>query len=405
MLKDELKYIIQSQAGWLTPDPGDIEREYLARFPEMIPFVYILTGPRRAGKSTLMKQVMRKTGLTNYISFEDPRTYNFSTDDFFKLEEVFNELNGEKEKFFFDEIQNVDGWERYVRLASDQKKTIILTGSNASMLSRELGTKLTGRHLDFEVFPFSYDEFLAFKNLKRTPESFMEYLLSGGFPEYIKIKREEILATLVNDILDRDIFVRYSLKNTEAYRQITRYLFSNISKEISFNNIKNTFQLGSATSAMDFMGFLRNAYLFFLVPRFDYSLKVQAVNPKKVYGVDTGLVNYNSLSSSPDYGRLLENHVFIELRKNSKEIRYFRRKKECDFISRSPDGTYAAIQVCWQVTSDNEKRETEGLLEVMDYLNLTSGLIVTFNQEDELRFNQKIIKLIPVWKSNSQLLS
>lgn len=398
MLKDEIKNIVLSQQEWLEPESGEIERSALNLFPELTPFTYILTGVRRAGKSTLMKQLMRKFGLRNYISFEDPRTFDFKVDDFFKLEDVFKELSGEDNKYFFDEIQNVDGWERYVRLATDQKKVIFITGSNASMLSKELGTKLTGRHLDFEIFPFSYDEYLVFNGSTRSSETFQEFLFNGGFPEYLKMKRGEVLSTLVNDILNRDIFIRHSLKNTEIYRNITRFLFSNIGKEVSFNSIKNTFQLGSATSVMDFFGYLNDAYLFFLVSRFDFSLKAQAVNPKKVYGIDTGLVNFNSLSSSPDTGRLLENFIFLELKKRSNEIHYFRKTRECDFISRSRKGAYSVIQVSWQVNADNEKRELEGLVEAMNYLNLQDGLIITFNQEDQINSNGKTIRLIPAWK-------
>ena len=168
--------------------------------------------------------------------------------------------------------------------------------------------------------------------------------------------------------------------------------------------MKNTYQVGSATSVMDFFGFLRDAYLFFLVPRFDHSLKVQAVNPKKVYGIDTGLVNFNSLSSSPDYGRLLENHVYLELRKQKHWIFYFRKNKECAFISLNQEGTYAAFQVSWQVNAENEKREVEGLLEAMNHLNLKEGLIITFDQEDEMNIGEKAIRLIPAWKFNNEVI-
>ncbi len=403
MLKDELKNIVLSQQSWLKREEDEIDREKLASFPDLSPFAYILTGVRRSGKSTLMKQLMYKFGRKNYISFEDPRTFNFQVDDFFKLEEVFEELNGEQEQYFFDEIQNVKEWERYVRLAVDQKKYVVLTGSNASVLSKELGTKLTGRHIDIEVFPFSYEEYLVFLGTGKSADTFREYLFNGGFPEYLKRKRGEVLSTLVNDILDRDIFIRYSLKNTESYRQIARYLFSNIGKEISYNNLKNIFKLGSPSSAMDFMEFLNDAYLFFLVPRFNYSIKVQAVNPKKVYGIDTGLVNLISLSSSPDLGRLLENHVYLELRKQTKEIYYIKGKKECDFIFRPAQGAYSALQVCWQVTSENEQREVDGLLEAMNYLNVTESLIITFDQEDEIKIDGKNIYLVPAWKQINPL--
>ena len=398
MLKEELKNIVLSQGEWLEPEEDELARALLGSLPELVPFTYILTGPRRAGKSTLMKQLIRRSGLKNYISFEDPRTIDFTVDDFFKLEEVFTELYGEEPIYFFDEIQNVKEWERYVRLANDQKKAIVITGSNASLLSKELGTKLTGRHLDFEVFPFSYAEFLAFRDLPKSSSTFLDYLKKGGFPEYLKREREEILVALVNDILARDIFIRHNLKNTETYRQITRYLFSNIGKEVSFNNLKNIFMIGSPTSVMDFFSYLRDAYLFFLVPRFDYSLKVQAVNPKKVYGIDTGLVNFNSLSATPDLGRLLENYVFLELIRRKREVYYFRKIRECDFVARSLKGELSAIQVCWQVTTDNKKREVEGLVEAMEHLRTKDGMIITFDQEDRIQIGDLTIRLVPAWK-------
>jgi uncharacterized protein len=398
MLKEELRNIVITQQNWIKPEADEIERSAVASLTNLSPFIYILTGVRRAGKSTLMKQLMRKSGLKNYINFEDPRLFDFQVDDFFKLEEIFNEISQDNQTYFFDEIQNVHEWERYVRLAADQKKVVFISGSNASLLSKELGTKLTGRHLDHEVFPFSYEEFRSFRRLANSSETFHSYLLNGGFPEFLRQERGDVLSTLVNDILDRDIFIRHSLKNTETYRQIARFLLSNIGKEVSFNNLKNIYKVGSATSVMDFLAYLRDSYMFFLVPRFDYSQKVQAVNPRKVYSVDTGLVNFNSLSISPDLGRLLENYVFLELFRNKREIYYFRKSRECDFISRSSKGIFSAMQVSWQVDTENEKREVEGLLEAMEFLNLNDGIIVTFNQEDQITASGKTIKILPAWK-------
>jgi predicted AAA+ superfamily ATPase len=404
MLKDELKSIVLSQRNWLKPDQDEIERDMLGAFPKLDPFTYILTGPRRSGKSTLMKQLMRKESLKNYLNFEDPRTFDFRIDDFFKLEEIFQELHGEESVYFYDEIQNVNEWERYVRLANDQKKVVVVTGSNASLLSKELGTKLTGRHLDFEVFPFTFHEFLTFRHISASPDSFLDYLKTGGFPEYLKKNLQEILVTLVNDILDRDIFIRHGLRNTETYRQITTYLFSNIGKEVSFNKLKNIFRIGSPTSVMDFFGYLRDAYLLFLLPRFDYSLKVQAVNPKKVFSIDTGLVHFNSLSASPDLGRLLENHIFLQLIRNKKEVWYHKKTRECDFISRSHKGIYTALQVTWEVNRENEIREIEGLVEAMDLLKIKKGIIVTFDQEDRIKVGDKKIDIVPAWRSDSVFL-
>lgn len=398
MLKDLLKSIIQSQQEWLVPEEKEIPREQLDRFFSLPPFAYMLTGVRRSGKSTLMKQLMRHHGSLNYFNFEDSRTAGFELRDFLIVEELFSELSDNKPILFFDEIQNVPGWERFVRDAVDRKKTVVITGSTANLLSRELGTKLTGRHLDFEVFPFSYREFLAYFNLTPGADSFFSFISDGGFPGYLNTGKKEVLSTLVSDILVRDIFSRYNLRNQDVYRRIVQYLLSNTGKEISFNNLKNTFEIGSATSVMDFLNYLTDAYLIFLLPRYDTSLKVQARNPRKVYAIDQGLVNFSSVSGSPDRGRLLENTVYLQLRRLGYEIWYFKGKKECDFIFRDGKNAFSAIQVSWQVGDQNEKREVEGLIEALIQLDLTEGTIITFDQEDTLVKDGKTIRLVPGWK-------
>ncbi|MCX6251112.1 MAG: ATP-binding protein [Bacteroidetes bacterium] len=398
MLKETLKTIVLSQHEWISPLENEIARENLNWFSSLPPFAYIVTGVRRSGKSTLLRQVMRKHGSKNYFNFEDTRVVGFEMNDFLVLEEVFSEIHGNDTLFFFDEIQNVPEWERYVRIATERKKTVVITGSNATMLSFELGTKLTGRHLDCEVFPFSWNEFILYFKLPGSADDFSMYLTKGGFPEYLEKGKEEIFSTLISDILIRDIFSRYNLRNHDTFKKIVQYLLSNTCKETSFNNLKNTFEIGSANTVMDFMNYLLDAYLFFLVPRFDYSLKVQARNPRKIYAIDQGLVNFSSVSGSPDHGRLLENAVFLHLRRNGKEIWYFNGRKECDFIIRKEKNKFLPIQVTWQLGSQNEKRETEGLLEAMNQLNCSEGLIITFDQEDQIRKENKTIRLIPGWK-------
>jgi len=398
MLKDVLKSILLSQQEWLIPEEKEIPREQLAKFSSLPPFAYLLTGVRRSGKSTLLKQLMRHHGSLNYFNFEDSRTAGFEVSDFRILEELFSELTASEPILFFDEIQNIPGWERFVRDAIDRKKTVVITGSNANLLSRELGTKLTGRHLDYEVFPFSYREFLAYFQFVSAADTFLSFISEGGFPGYLSLGKKEVLSTLVSDILVRDIFSRYNLRNQEIYRQIVQFLLSNTGKEISYNNLKNTFEVGSASSIMDFLHYLTDAYLMFLVPRYDTSLMVQARNPRKVYAIDQGLVNFSSVSGSPDRGRLLENAVYLHLRRSGQEVWYFKGKKECDFICREKKNTFLAIQVSWEVGQQNEKREVEGLLEAMCQLNLTEGTIITFDQEDSFVKEGKTIRLIPGWK-------
>jgi len=398
MIKNILKTIILSQQEWLIPDEREITREQFKSMGALPPFAYILTGVRRSGKSTLMMQLMREQTSHNYFNFEDSRAAGFELADFRTVEELFSELFGSSQMIFFDEIQNITGWEKYVRDALDRKKTIVITGSNAKLLSKELGTKLTGRHLDFEVFPFSYTEFLVFFDLTPSADSFNKFINEGGFPGYLNIGKKEVLSTLVSDILVRDIFTRYNLRNHDVYSRILQFLLSNTGKEISFNNLKNTFEIGSASSVMDFLNYLMDAYLLFLVPRYDTSLKVQARNPRKVYAIDQGLASFSSVSGSHDYGRLLENTIYLHLRRSGNEIWYFKGKKECDFIYRKKTNKYSALQVSWQLNQQNEKWEIEGLIEAMDMLNLEEGTIITFDQEDKFIKDGKSIQLIPGWK-------
>ncbi len=398
MLKDELRTIILSQQDWLIPGQHEIPRNILKRIGELSPFGYIITGVRRAGKSTLLRQIMQERNARNYFNFEDSRTAGFEVRDFRTMEVLFLELFGSDQELYFDEIQTIPGWEKYVRDALDRRKTIIITGSNAQMLSRELGDKLTGRHLDFEIFPFSYSEFMQFRELHPGPESLLSYLSQGGFPAFLSMGREELLSTLIRDILERDIFMRYKLRNHGVYRQIVQFLLSNTGKEISFNKLRNVFEIGSASTVMEFIQYLTDAYLVFLLPKYDTSLKVQARNPRKVYCIDTGLVNFSSLSGSPDRGRLLENSIFLHLRRQGHQIWYFRGKRECDFITRDTSHRYTAMQVCWQPGTDNEEREISGLREAMAALNLTTGKIITFDQEDMIKTGNTVIELVPAWK-------
>ncbi len=398
MLKDVLKSIVVSQQEWLVAGPNEIKREQFSQLTSLPSFAYILTGVRRSGKSTLLRQLMEYHGSTNYFNFEDSRTAGFAVNDFHTIEKLFFELNGNNQLLFFDEIQNVDGWERYVRDAIDRKKTIVITGSNAKLLSRELGTKLTGRHLDYQVFPFSYREYLSYTKLKKGLDSFNAYLHNGGFPGYLETGKKEMFSTLVSDILIRDIFARYNLRNSAVYNRVVQFLLSNTGKPVSYLKLKNVFEIGSATSVMEFLNYLTDVYLLFYIPLYDTSLKVQARNPRKVYAIDTGLVHFSTASFSPDYGRLLENAVFLELKRKGKELYYYKGKRECDFICREINTGFEAIQVTWHLDPDNEQREVEGLLEAMDKLNLNEGLIITTDQQDIIKTGKKTVKLIPAWQ-------
>jgi predicted AAA+ superfamily ATPase len=274
----------------------------------------------------------------------------------------------------------------------------MITGSNASLLSKELGTRLTGRHLKHELFPFSYQEFLNFTSKKIGADSFGEYLKSGGFPEYLLYCKTEILQELFNDIIMRDIVVRHKLRSPKVIKEMALYLITNVGVEFSYNNLAKTFNLGSTNSAVAFVSYLEDSYLIFTVSKFDYSLKKQMVNPKKVYSIDNGLSSANSISFSSNKGRMLENWVFLDLKRTGKEIFYFKGERECDFLVREKNKITAAIQVCYELNEENKERELSGLVEALEKFNLTEGAILTYNQEDELKVSGKTVFVKPAWR-------
>ena len=397
LLKETLRSIVKTQHAELEALEYGIERTIGEKIDLKLPFAIILSGIRRCGKSTLLRQVMKKANNPYYFNFEDPRATGFEVNDFQKLNDIFKEEYGESNSYFFDEIQNVEQWELFVRTMLDRKKHFLITGSNASLMSKELGTRLTGRHLKHELFPFSYAEFLNFTSRKEGVNSFSDYVQKGGFPEYLRYGRSDILQELFNDIIMRDIVVRHKLRSPKTIKEMALFLISNVGVEFSYNSLAKTFNLGSTNSAIAFVSYLEDSYLLFTVSKFDYSLKKQAVNPKKVYVVDNGLADLNSVSFSSNKGRMLENCVFTELRRAGKEIFYFRGDKECDFLIKEKNAITKAIQVCYELNEDNKNREIDGLMEALKKFDLPEGLILTHNQQDKLEISGKTIKVCPAW--------
>ncbi len=398
ILKDVLKEILRSQAEEFKRLEYGIEREKLKEITISTNFATIISGIRRCGKSTLMRQLMKKHTSFYYFNFDDPRAFGFELSDFQRLDEVFKEELGERDCYFFDEIQNVDRWELFIKSLLEKKKRVVITGSNASLLSRELGTRLTGRHLTYELYPFSYAEFLAFTKQNAGVTSFEEYLKNGGFPEYLKEKNPEVLRQLFNDIIARDISIRHKIRNLKTLKGMALYVLSNVGKEFSYNSLKKTFELGSVNSVISFISFFEVSYLLFTIPRFDYSIKKQLVSPKKMYAVDNGLSRINSTSMSDDKGRLLENVVYMHLRRKYRDIYYFKDKQECDFLVKDAGKITSAIQVCLKISDENKDRELNGLLEALDKCNLKVGSIITLDQEDKLKIDGKTILVKPAWK-------
>ncbi len=398
LLKETIEKAILSQKEAFGKLGKVVPRELMEQIRIQNKFAIIISGIRRSGKSTLMKILAKKVKPFYYANFEDSRLAGFELKDFERLEEVFNKVYGQSDFYFFDEIQLIDKWEFYIRKLLDQEKYVVITGSNASLLSRELGTKLTGRNLRYELFPFSYTEFLAFSGRREGINSFEEYLIRGGFPDYLLLKDPKILQDLLTDSLYRDIAIRHKIRNVKQLHELTVFLITNVTKDFSYNNLRTMFNLGSTNSVSKFISFLEDSYLLFSLPKFDYSLKKQIVNPKKIYVIDNGLVVQNSKSFSNEYGKLLENIVFISLKSKQKDLFYFKEKNECDFLVRIGSRIAEAYQVCYLLDDFNQEREIKGLIEALEKFNLKKGTILTLNQNDQLEIAGKKVIIKPVWK-------
>ncbi|MBL7137145.1 MAG: ATP-binding protein [Bacteroidales bacterium] len=397
LLEGQIREVFDYQAAYYKSIPTGTPRTILDSLDLTDTHVKIISGIRRCGKSTLLRQLSAKKNSDCFLSFEDPRLTQFEVNDFFKLEKIFQEREPST-IYFLDEIQHVEGWERFIRVLHDKKTRVVLSGSNASILSRELGASLTGRQITYALFPFSYAEYLAHRNQESGLDSFSGYLQLGGFPEYLTSTNENVLISLYNDLIYRDIIVRHGLRNAKVVRELGVYLATNIGKEFSYNKLAGIFELGSVNTALSYLSYFEDAYLFFAIPRFSWSGKQQARNPKKIYGIDTGLMRILSLSFSGNQGRLLENIVYIELKRRGKEIFYYRSRNECDFVSVSKRKVEMLIQVCFELNTDNLQRELAGLTEAMDELDVETGFIFTMNQDDRIVQGKKTIIVKPVWK-------
>jgi len=392
VLKSEIEAAYNRQQLVLLQKTNFVSRQYQLKIQAKSKHIDVISGIRRCGKSTLLRQVINTyKNKVAYFNFEDPRVYDFDVTDFDKLDEI---MGSKISAYFFDEIQNVKAWEIFVRQLHDRGAKVFITGSNASLLSKELGTRLTGRHLRHELFPFSYAEFLAYKKIKNTNAAFENYIEHGGFPEYLRDLNIEVLQMLFKDIVLRDIAIRYSIKNTKTLMDLTLYLVSNIGTECTYNSLRKKFEIGSTNSVSDYLTWLEDAYLLYFLPKFSYKAKNSAVNGRKVYAVDNGLINANTLSFSKNKGRLLENAVYLFLRNSSYRLFYFREKKECDFVVFDKDKCKLLVQVCEEVNSDNKDREFAGLMEAMNFFKLTLGYIVTKKQTDIIKTEGKLIHLI-----------
>lgn len=414
MDRNLLKQIIADQREYKLP-ANFFDRSQSKVIQKFIddPNIIILSGIRRSGKSTILRVLQKEQSESDYyFNFDDERLIQFEVKDFQVLLEVFIELFGKQSAFYFDEIQNIAGWERFIRRLYDQGNKIFITGSNAKLLSQELGTHLTGRNIQLEVYPLSFREIVFHENKELLSKKafstvdtgdllrlFATYTSHGGIPEYFKFRKSEYLKNLYEGILYRDIIARHNITNEKSLKELVYYFASNIGKEFSYSKLSEYLGLGSPHTVSKYCSYLENCYLCFFLSRYSHSLKKQIQYNKKCYMIDPAIIRMIGFRISEDQGRLLENIVFLHLKMQGEEIYFHKDQKECDFLIRKGNQITQAIQVSLRFSDKNVRnREIDGLVEAMKAYDLKEGLIITENDQEEFDIENLKVKIIPVWK-------
>lgn len=390
--------------------------------------ILVITGARRSGKSFIMRQLAREFTSAGVnpkniliVNFEDPRFAELNTELLQEIYETYLEFLGPKGKsfIFLDEVQEVEEWEKWARTIHELGKAqVIVSGSNAKLLSKELATLLTGRHLDVVVFPLSFKEYLSFSKvsikdkldiiskrieIKRLLRTYIEF---GSFPKVVLSKeKKEILLSYFEDILNKDLIKRFRIRKPEKLKSLAKFYLSNISSLITFNSIEKFLGV-SADTIEKFSGYLDTAYLVFFLKRFSFKVKEQEKSPRKVYAIDTGLANTIGFRFSENAGRLAENLVFLELKRKQiinpeMELYYWKDQhhREVDFIIKDGLKVRELIQVCWELSrKETKNREIRALLKAMEEFKLKKALVITEDYEAEEKIKDKEIAFLPLWK-------
>jgi len=387
--------------------------------------IIFITGTRRGGKSSLMKLICADLikdnliPLTNilYLNFEDERFIEFKVSDFNLIYEVFLEENtpNKKSYFFLDEIQNIPEWEKWVnRLYEMYQIKIFITGSNRKLLNSEVAGTLTGRNRVITIFPFSFREFLQYKKIKhddsslyiteeraKIKNSFQEYQKLGGYPEVIKSNDPTLLEQYFKDFIYRDILPRYTIRKNKALRELCLFLASNIATIHSYKKLQQLVEAKSLNTIKHFLEIFEEVYLFFQVDLFDYSIKRQIYNPSKIYTIDTALSQSVSFQFSKNIGHIYENIVFLELKRQNKELYYWKDEKgrEVDLAIRSGREIEEMIQVCYNMSNPNTRnREIQALIKAHQEFKKSKLTLITDDEEDIYQYGNISINIIPLWK-------
>ncbi len=413
------KIILQQNRHWQDPYPYLIEREKLKNLVDKLTLkeIQVILGIRRSGKSSLLKLLINYLMTKHdplsllYINFDDPNFTEIYQDSsrIYQLIDFAEKLSGKKVKYLFlDEIQHVNLWEKYVKSIYDSEvfKKIFVTGSNSSLLKGEYAQLLSGRFILDEVFPFSYREILNDMGIHSKVDLIQNKSVSlalvdtmieyGAYPEVYKTEnnelKRELLISYYDTIALKDCIANARIREIRTFRELTHYLLTNAGTLYSYNSLGRALNTNE-NSAKEFINVLENSFLINEIRQFSYSLKKQSHARKKVYAIDNGILANVSFRFSANRGKLFENLVYSEFKKNGYQIHFFQNKGECDFIV-GKESTRKAIQVCYELTDQNRRRELAGLKEAMRELQIEEGTIITYDQEESS--NQ--VSIIPFWK-------
>ena len=379
--------------------------------------IKLITGPRRAGKSVMALQILKNKNFA-YLNFDDDLLLNNFEEDI--VIQSLNDVYAGYTCLLLDEIQNLPNWELWVGKLYRRGINLIITGSNSRLLSNEMASALTGRYLQIIVLPFSFVETLRFKSFKvsdkmqYTPAGIGEilalldsYMFNGGFPETLfnPLLLKNYLSSLFDSVLLKDILKRFRIRNTRQLYDLSNFLLSNYTNPFSYNHIKDSLNFNSVATVQKFLGYLEEPYLFMHLTRFNNKVINQQKSAQKIYVIDNGFIKARSFELSPNYGRLLENLVFIELLRRGYrpglDLFYYRTRndKEIDFLIRKGHQIEQLIQVCYNFEQLKViKRETNALTEAAEELNCTNLLILSWDKEDIIEMDDLKIKLLPAWK-------
>lgn len=379
------------------------------------PLIKLITGPRRVGKSVFALLMLQGKNFA-YLNFDDNQLLEKWNEDL--AMSALDDVYPDYDFMLLDEIQNLPDWDLWVSKLYRRGKNLIITGSNAKMLSSEMATVLTGRYLQIEMLPFSLDETMSWKNIspdreEQAPQAIMladDYMRNGGYPETIPARSitKSYLSTLFDSILLKDVAQRHKVRNTTDLYNLATYLLSNFCNPISANELAGELGMSSVATTKKFCDYLNEPYLFFYLPRFNNKLKLMNKAPKKVYVVDNGFVQSTAFNISENLGRLLENQVFVELLRRGyipgQTLFYYRTRndKEIDFVTRKGAKVEQLIQVCYDMTSEKtRKREFDALAEAAEELHCDNLLVITNSQEEKIEWKQTVILVTSMQNSDT----